>query len=200
MNPTHRDDAEVQFVRDVMPHFDYLRTNAYGLTGCRNDAEDLVQETLLKAYVGLPTFKAGGNMRAWLHRIMTNVFVDNYRSAKRRPPTWLAGDASLETAQSDSAAVRPESRSAEARALESLAGDVAGAVRALPDDLKLTVFYAHVLDYRNVEIAEILGIPVGTVASRLHRARLRMRDLLQHRPLGCVSARQPAIPGVERRA
>ncbi|KUI02764.1 hypothetical protein AU189_00315 [Mycolicibacterium acapulense] len=170
MNLIPEGDAERRFVRDVMPHFDYLRTKARAMTSCRADAEDLVQETLLKAYVGLKTFQPGGNMRAWLHRIMCNVFVDNYRSAKRRPPTWLLGDLAFEVAQSETVAARPEQRSAEAQALDSLPGEVACAVRALPEDLKLTVFYAHVLEYRNVEIAAILGIPVGTVASRLHRA------------------------------
>lgn len=181
MNLTHGEDAEVQFVRDVMPHSDYLHTNAHAMTGCRADAEDLVQDTMLKAYVSLQTFRPGGNMRAWLHRIMSNAFVDNYRSAKRRPPTWLTGDVALEVTQSHAAAGRPEVRSAEMHALESLPGDVACALRTLPEDLKLTVFYAHVLDYRNVEVAAILGIPAGTVASRLHRARQLMRELLQRR-------------------
>ncbi|SEH50618.1 RNA polymerase sigma-70 factor, ECF subfamily [Mycolicibacterium rutilum] len=192
MKPTHREDAKAQFVRDVMPHFEYLRTNAYVMTGCRADAEDLVQETMLKAYVGLRTFEPGGNIRAWLHRIMSNVFVDNYRSAQRRPPTRLTGDVALMVTQSETAASRPEARSAETHALESLPGDVSNAVRSLPEDLKLTVFYAHVLEYRNVEIAAILGIPVGTVASRLHRARRRMRDLLQRRSFGCAPAGQSA--------
>lgn len=109
MKPTHREDAKAQFVRDVMPpHFEYLRTNAYVMTGCRADAEDLVQETMLKAYVGLRTFEPGGNIRAWLHRIMSNVFVDNYRSAQRRPPTRLTGDVALMVTQSETAASRPE--------------------------------------------------------------------------------------------
>ncbi|WP_176561014.1 sigma-70 family RNA polymerase sigma factor [Mycobacterium neglectum] len=191
MNLTHDEDEQVQFVRDVMPHFDYLHTNARAMTGCRADAEDLVQDTMLKAYVGLQSFRPGGNMRAWLHRIMSNVFVDNYRSAKRRPPTRLTGDVALEVEHSEAAATRPDARSAEVHALEPLSGDVASAVRALPEDLKLTVFYAHVLEYRNVEIAAILGIPVGTVASRLHRAHRRMRELLQRSAFGCASAGQP---------
>lgn len=199
MNLTRGEDAEMQFVRDVMPHFDYLRTNAHSMTGCRVDAEDLVQETMLKAYVSLQNFRPG-NMRAWLHRIMSNVFVDQYRSAKRRPPTWLTGDVAIEVTQSKAAATRPEVRSAEVHALESLPGDVACAVRALPEDLKLTVFYAHVLEYRNVEIAAMLGIPVGTVASRLHRARERMRELLQRSSFDCASTGQPVRPEIGRRA
>lgn len=192
MKLTPDEDAERRFVRDVMPHFDYLRTRARAMTRCRADAEDLVQETMLKAYVGLRTFQPGGNMRAWLQRIMGNVFVDNYRGAKRRPQTSSVGDLAFEVAQSETVPARPEARSAEARALESLPGEVACAVRALPEDLKLTVFYAHVLEYRNVEIAAILGIPVGTVASRLHRARKRMRELLTRRPFEHVSAAEPA--------
>lgn len=200
MNPTQGDNPEVHFVRDVMPHFDYLRTNACVMTNCRADAEDLVQETMLKAFVGLGSFKPGGNMRAWLHRIMINVFVDNYRSAKRRPSTWLAGDTALEPTHPESTGGRPESRSAETRALELLPGDVSSAVSALSEDLKLTVFYAHILDYRNVEIARILGIPAGTVASRLHRARHHMRDLLQGRAFTCPSAGQSAQRKNGRRA
>lgn len=200
MNLTQGEDAELQFVRDVMPHSDYLHSNAYAMTGCRADAEDLVQETMLKAYVGLHTFGPGGNIRAWLHRIMSNVFVDQYRSAKRRPPTWLTGDVAIEVTQSKAASTRPEVRSAEVHALESLPGDVACAVRALPEDLKLTVFYAHVLEYRNVEIAAMLGIPVGTVASRLHRARERMRELLQRNPFDCASTGKPVRREIGRRA
>ncbi|UUO01623.1 RNA polymerase sigma factor [Mycolicibacterium novocastrense] len=191
MNPTPDEDAERRFVRDVMPHFDYLRNKARAMTRCRADAEDLVQETMLKAYVGLRTFEPGGNMRAWLHRIMSNVFVDNYRGALRRPRTWLIGDLAFKVTQSETVTEHPEVRSAETRALESLPGELACAVRALPEDLKLTVFYAHVLEYRNVEIAAILGIPVGTVASRLHRARKRIRELLARRPFGHVSAAEP---------
>ncbi|WP_197415490.1 RNA polymerase sigma factor [Mycobacterium sp. IS-1590] len=186
MKLTPDEDAERRFVRDVMPHFDYLRTKARAMTRDRADAEDLVQETMHKAYVGLGTFQTGGNMRAWLHRIMCNVFVDNYRGAKRRPPMWLIGDLAFEVTQSETMPARPEARSAEAHALESLPGEVTCAVRALPEDLKLTVFYAHVMEYPNVEIAAILGIPVGTVASRLHRARKRLRELLTRQPFEYV--------------
>lgn len=200
MKLTPDEDAERRFVRDVMPHFDYLRTRTGSMTRCRADAEDLVQETMLKAYVGLRTFQPGGNMRAWLQRIMGNVFVDNYRGAKRRPQTSLVGDLAFEVAQSETGPGRPEARSAEARALESLPGEVACAVRALPEDLKWTVFYAHVLEYRNVEIAAILGIPVGTVASRLHRARKRMRELLTRRPFDHVSAADAAAFEIGRGA
>ena len=200
MKLTHGEDAEVQFVRDVMPHSGYLHTNAHAMTGCRADAEDLVQDTMLRAYVSLQTFRPGGNMRAWLHRIMSNVFVDNYRRGKRRPPTWLTGDVALETTHSQAAAGRPDVRSAEMHALEWMPGDVTCVLQALPEDLKLTVFYAHVLDYRNVEIAAILDIPAGTVASRLHRARQQMRELLQRGRFGCVSAGQPARTEIGGRA
>ncbi|MGE0216181.1 sigma-70 family RNA polymerase sigma factor [Mycolicibacterium sp.] len=183
MTATSGEDAEMRFLRDVMPHVHYLRGNARAMTGCPADADDLVQETMLRAYLALETFEPAGNMRAWLHRIMSNVFIDNYRSARRRPSTRLTADVALAVAQ-DPAARRTEVRSAEAHVLDALPGEVAIAVRELPDDLKLTVFYAHVLEYRNVEIAEALGIPAGTVASRLHRARGRMRELLDRRVSG----------------
>ena len=178
MHATHRDRVAEEFVRDVMPHSDHLGRYAYSMTRDRSAAEDLVQETLLKAFVGFGSFDPNSSMRAWLRRIMTNIHFDNYRRAQRRPPTLLMGDALAEVTDSGPLSRRSAARSAELCAIEALPSEIARVVRTLPRNLQLALYYSHVLEYRNVEIAQTLKIPVGTVASRLHCARQRLREAL----------------------
>jgi RNA polymerase sigma-70 factor, ECF subfamily len=161
------------FVRDVLPLVDQLYRAARRYTRTAADAEDLVQETMVKAYAGFHTFTGGTNVRAWLFRIMTNTWITSYRTAQRRVDEVLAGDV---------ADMRPNatgSPSAELAVLEAIGDDeVRDALQALPEGQRLVVYYADVEGFRYKEIAEILGMPLGTVMSRLHRGRKNLRALL----------------------
>ena len=167
------DDREARFVRDVLPLVDQLYRAARRYTRTTADAEDLVQETMAKAYAGFHTFTAGTNVRAWLFRILTNTWITSYRTAQRRPDEVLAADL---TDMRPSAAGSP---SAELAVLEAMGDDeVRDALQALPEGQRLVVYYADVEGFRYKEIAAILDIQLGTVMSRLHRGRTNLRALL----------------------
>ena len=167
-----------RFLREAVPHGDHLLLHAWRLTGQRMDAEDLVQETMLKAFLSFGTFQEGSNMRSWLNRIMVNTWVDRYRTAQRRPVEHLSADITDEQCVGRSVHHRRDTGSAEAEALNLMPSEAFEALRTLPMDLQVTIYYADIGGYRNTEISEMLGIPVGTVASRLHRGRSRLRELL----------------------
>lgn len=177
--PTTRLLAE-RFTDEVIPHTAYLLGHAFGLTRQRTDAEDLVQDTMIKAYVSFGTFREGTNVKSWLYRIMANTWVDKHRSSLRRPAEQLHGDLTdpqmLSQARIDG--ILP---SAELEALKRLPGDAAIALSELPVDLREIVYYADVQGYRNTEVAEMLQIPVGTVGSRLFRGRRELRARLAER-------------------
>jgi RNA polymerase sigma-70 factor (ECF subfamily) len=167
------DDPSARFARDVLPLVDQLYRAARRYTRSTADAEDLVQETMVKAYAGFHLFSAGTNVRAWLFRIMTNTWITSYRSAQRRVDEVLAADV---TEVRPNAAGHP---SAELTALEAMVDDeVRDALQALPEGQRLVVYYADVEGFRYKEIAAILDMPVGTVMSRLHRGRRNLRALL----------------------
>lgn len=165
-------------MREVPPCSDHLFYVAQRMTTRRADAEDLVQETMLRAYLRFDTFEAGGNIKAWLRKIMVNHMIDTHRTAKRRPSEDLIGCMSSENAEFVDR-YRPEARSAEDHVIDAMSCDIAKAVRALPDDLRLIVYFADLLGYRNTEIADLIAIPAGTVASRLYRARKQLRRDLE---------------------
>ncbi len=167
------DDPSARFVRDVVPLVDQLYRAARRYTRSAADAEDLVQETMVKAYAGFHNFTAGTNVRAWLFRIMTNTWITSYRTSQRRPDEVLAADVP------DGWPNAPGQPSAELAALEAMGDDeVRDALQALPEGRRLVVYYADVEGFRYKEIAEILDIPLGTVMSRLHRGRANLRALL----------------------
>jgi RNA polymerase sigma-70 factor (ECF subfamily) len=167
------DDPSARFVRDVLPLVDQLYRAARRYTRTAADAEDLVQETIVKAYAGFHLFRAGTNVRAWLFRIMTNTWISSYRSAQRRVDEVLTADIA-DTRSSEAA--HP---SAELAVLEHMGDDeVRDALQALPEGQRLVVYYADVEGFRYKEIAEILDTPLGTVMSRLHRGRANLRALL----------------------
>jgi RNA polymerase sigma-70 factor, ECF subfamily len=173
-------DAELtaRFERDAIPLLDRLYGGARLMTRSRADAEDLVQDTMLKAYAGFRSFRPGTHLQAWLFRIMHNTWINDYHKARRRPVEQLSGEISDWQLGADR---RHDSvwRSAEVEALESLPdSEVTAALNTLSANLRLTVYYADVCGYRYREIAEILNVPVGTVMSRLHIARRRLRVLL----------------------
>lgn len=151
------------------------------MTRNTSDAEDLVQETLLKGYRAYESFEAGTNLRAWLFRIMTNTFINKYRRDSRRPDEVELGDVEdlflyrkVGSEQSATAA-----RSTEDVVLDGLvAGDVKAAIEDLPEAFRVPVLLADLEGFAYKEIAEILDIPIGTVMSRLHRGRKALQKSL----------------------
>ncbi|MDH6198618.1 RNA polymerase sigma-70 factor (ECF subfamily) [Mycobacterium frederiksbergense] len=172
-------DLQDRFVRDALPLVDQLYAAACRYTRNAVDAEDLVQETIVKAYSSFHTYRDGTNIRAWLYRILTNTWINSYRTAQRRPNEVIAetiSDAQLAAVAKRSSA---ELASAELAALESMGDDeVRQALAALPEFQRIVIYYADVAGFQYKEIAEILNIPVGTVMSRLHRGRRNLRELL----------------------
>jgi len=169
-----------RFTEEVIPHTNYLLGHAIGLTHQRSDAEDLVQETMIKAYVSFATFREGSNVKSWLYRIMANTWVDRHRSSLRRPAEQLLGDLT-DPQMASQAHVVGSLPSAESEALKSVPGEAEVALSELPPDLREIVYYADVQGYRNTEVAEMLQIPVGTVGSRLFRGRRELRARLHER-------------------
>jgi RNA polymerase sigma-70 factor (ECF subfamily) len=146
-----------------------------------SDAEDLVQETYLKAYRAFGSFQEGTNLKAWLYKILTNTFINTYRAKKRRPDqTELdeVEDLYLFRRLGGLEAVAA-GRSAEEEVLDSITdAEVKAAVEALPEGFRLAVLLADVEGFSYKEIAEILDIPIGTVMSRLHRGRKSLQKTL----------------------
>jgi RNA polymerase sigma-70 factor, ECF subfamily len=175
--------SNLLFEREVACCRPQLYPVALHMTGNPADAEDLVQETLTRAYSGLRGFTPGSNARAWLHRIMANAFVNGCRKRRREPLHVLSAE--LETAHLATAfgAMADGSRagtpSAEDEVLRRFAhSDVREALDSLPQCFKATIYLADVEGYSYYDVAEMIGVPVGTVTSRLHRARNRLRRQL----------------------
>jgi RNA polymerase sigma-70 factor, ECF subfamily len=174
----HRDEGADHRFAEALAHMQQLRSAAARMTRNPADAEDLVQETYAKAYASFHQFKEGTNVRAWLNRIMKNTFINAYRKKQREPAlaTNVIEDWQLEQAQSRAAAGL---RSAEELALDHLPdADVQKALRQIPEDFRVAVYLADVEGYAYREIADIMCCPVGTVMSRLHRGRGRLRETL----------------------
>jgi RNA polymerase sigma-70 factor, ECF subfamily len=170
-----------QFAEQAMEHTAGLYSAALRMTRNPSDAEDLVQETYLKAYRSFGSFEEGTNLRAWLYRILTNTYINAYRSKQRRPEEQELDDiedlylyrriGALESAVA--------SRSAEDQLMDLFTdGEVKDAIEALPETFRIAVYLADVEGFSYKEIAEMLDIPIGTVMSRLHRGRKAMQKAL----------------------
>jgi RNA polymerase sigma-70 factor (ECF subfamily) len=172
---------QATFAEQAMPLMSSLYAAAMRMTRNPADAEDLVQETYLKAYRGFGGFQEGTNLKAWLYRILTNTFINSYRSKKRRPDETELDEVEdlylyrrlggLEAASLG--------RSAEDELMDFFTDtEVKEAVEALPEQFRLAVILADVEGFSYKEIADILEIPIGTVMSRLHRGRKALQKRL----------------------
>ena len=188
------DERREVFVQDAMPYLDQLYSAALRYTRNAADAEDLVQEAFAKAYGAFHQFEPGTNLRAWLYRILTNTYINSYRKQQRQPVSvsadgdWDgqdAGDFSLYDRIAE-ATQAP----AEIEVLRHLADDeVKQALADLPEQFRMAVYLADVEGFSYAEIAEIMGTPIGTVMSRLHRGRAAL-----HRALYSYAAQRGLLP------
>ena len=165
-----------------MPFMSALYAAALRMTRNPSDAEDLVQETYLRAYRGFEGFREGTNLKAWLYKILTNTFINTYRAKKRRPEQTELDDVEdfyiyrrlggLEAADA--------SRTAEAEVLESIPdAEVKEALESIPEQFRMAVILADVEGFSYKEIADILDVPIGTVMSRIHRGRRALQKKLR---------------------
>src|SRR5215471_5496913 len=169
------------FAELAMPYMSALYAAALRMTRNPSDAEDLVQETYLRAYRGFEGFQEGTNLKAWLYRILTNTFINTYRAKKRRPEQTELDDVEdfylyrrlggLEAADAN--------RSTESEVLESIPDDeVKAALESIPEQFRMAVILADVEGFSYKEIADILDVPIGTVMSRIHRGRRALQKEL----------------------
>jgi RNA polymerase sigma-70 factor, ECF subfamily len=177
---TIRDEAlDARFERDAIPLLDAFYPQAIKLTRNRTEAEDLLQETAAKAFAGFHGFRDGTNLGGWLYRILLNTHISGYRKQQRRPTQWLTDEITDGQLLAEARHSSTGLRSAEDQVLDLLGdNDVREAMRQLPEKLRTAVYYADIEGRRFKEIAELTNAPIGTVMSRLHRGRHRLRALL----------------------
>ncbi len=184
-------DPRARFEQNALPYLSALYPAALRMTRNPADAEDLMQETITRAYTAWHQFTPGTNVRAWLHRILANTFINTCRKKNREPARapgtdphsdWYAGADPLS----------PPARSAEADALDKITdADILNALRDLPTDFRTAIYLADIEGYPYREVAQIMDTPIGTVMSRLHRARARLRHQLAHYAPSATSPPRP---------
>jgi RNA polymerase sigma-70 factor (ECF subfamily) len=180
-------DLDQRFEAEVMPMLPSMYSGALRLTRNPTDAEDLVQETFLRAYRGFAGFEPGTNLKAWLYRILMNTFINTYRKKQREPQTISEDEVEdwyLYSKMVDGGA----EPSAETSVIEALPDeDVQAALQSLPEQFRTAVLLADVEGFSYKEIAAIMDVPIGTVMSRLHRGRKalekRLWDVVRERGL-----------------
>jgi RNA polymerase sigma-70 factor (ECF subfamily) len=172
-------DPHTVFEQQVFPLRARLYRMAWYLTKNNADAEDLVQDTMINAYRSMDSYQPNTHLVAWLLRIMRHRFIDNHRRRQRRPPEHLTDDITDWQGSDHGHHSTPASDIAESCfAVGELTARVRTAVQQLPEDLRSAVYYAYVEGRDCQDIARIQRVPVGTVKSRLYRARRRLRELL----------------------
>jgi len=187
-----------RFERDALQYTNQLYAAAMRYTKNPSDAEDLVQDTYAKAFVSFHQFEEGTNLKAWLYRILTTTFINNYRKDQRRPlqsnggevEDWQLHDAASHTSD--------QGKSAEDEVLENIADvDIKKALADMPEEFRMAVYLADVEGFAYKEIAEIVGVPTGTVMSRLHRGRKLLRASLADyaKDRGFISAKSSVEEG-----
>jgi RNA polymerase sigma-70 factor, ECF subfamily len=197
--PVGDEELRALFEEQALPFIDQLYAAGMRMTRNPADAQDLVQETYVKAFSAFRQYQQGTNLKAWLYRILTNTFINSYRKKQRDPykntiddlEDWQLGEAVSTTSASR------VSRSAEAEAIDHLPDStVKDALQSIPEDFRLAVYLADVEGFSYQEIADIMKTPVGTVMSRLHRGRRLLRDRLT----GYAQERGIAMGEISRRA
>lgn len=190
-------DRERLFEIEAMPHAEALFGAAVRLTRSHRDAEDLVQDTLLKAYTHFERYRPGTNCRAWMFKILTNTFINRYRRAQRDPVSLIdeeSGRSLEERAEAPQASEYELTGANDADQIARMFGDEIGeALQRVPADFRMVVMLADVYDFSYRECADILECPIGTVMSRLYRGRRLLRASLaeyavERGYIGAVSA------------
>jgi RNA polymerase sigma-70 factor (ECF subfamily) len=176
-------ELSARFEREVVPLHASLYSQARRMSRNHADAEDLLQETMMKAYAGFASFRPGSNLKAWLFRILTNTYINGYRRERRQPAQCSTEQVTEQSLAAAYARFTPAQRSAEDHVLDSLPDkDIEAAMQTLPRQFREVVYYADVEGFRYQEIAAMMKTPRGTVMSRLRRGRQRLRIALD--PVG----------------
>jgi RNA polymerase sigma-70 factor (ECF subfamily) len=168
-----------RFERDVVPLLSAFYPQAMKMTRNRTEAEDLLQETAARAFAGFHGFRDGTNLGGWLYRILLNTHISDYRKQQRRPVQWLTGEITDGHLIAEASHSSRGLRTTEDQVLDLLGdNDIREAMRALPETFRTAVYYADIEGRSFKEIARLTDAPIGTVMSRLHRGRNRLRGLL----------------------
>lgn len=176
--PTQEREKRRSFEKEALPHMDALLRTALRMTKNQNDAEDLVQETFAKAYRFWDKFEQGSNCRAWLFKIMTNIFINEYRSKSRAPMAVNVDDIDDNFLYGQLSQLPPEDNPEQQLFAKIFDDDVKKAIEELPDDFRMVVILSFLEGFSYQEIAEIADLQLGTVKSRLHRGRKLLQKKL----------------------
>jgi RNA polymerase sigma-70 factor, ECF subfamily len=172
-------EKAARFEREVVPLGEPLYLHALRMCHNHADAEDLVQDTMVKAYSNFDSFLPDSNVKAWLYRIQTNIYISNYRRRRCRPVQYSTDAITEQELAAQAQRTSTRHVSAEDQALAALPDtEIMAAMQTLPEQLRAVVYYADVGGFRYREIADIMGTPHGTVMSRLHRGRQHLRRRL----------------------